>query len=204
MQDLDQALLDLTTIRRQVAAASAFRGFGPLTVGATATLAALAALLQHRWLPSLGDAPTRFVLLWVVTAIVAAGLIGAEALVRTRRAGSSLATEKLRLALEQFFPSLAAGALLTVTLLHFAPAALWMLPGLWQILSALGILASARFLPEPIRLVGMWYLFSGLACLSLAASLAFSPITMGLPYTVGQGLMAFILFTSQRKDRHGL
>ncbi len=204
MQDLDQALLDLTAIRRQVAATSAFRGFGPLTVGTTASLAVLAALLQRRLLPSAGAAPTRFVVLWVATAVLAAGLIGAEALVRTRRARSDLATEKLRLALEQFFPSLAAGALLTATLLRFTPAALSMLPGLWQILSALGILASARFLPEPIRLVGMWYLFSGLACLALPNALAFSPLVMGLPYTVGQSLMAIVLLISHRRERHDL
>lgn len=204
MLDLDQALLDLTTIRRQVVATAVFRGFGPLTAGATALLAVVAAVLQHRLLPTSGANPTRFVLLWVSTAVLAAGLLGAEALVRTRRARSSLATERLRLVLEQFFPSLAAGALLTVTLVRFAPSSLSMLPGLWQILSALGILASARSLPEPIRLVGMWYLFCGLSCLALPVPFAFSPLAMGLPYVFGQSLMATILLTSQRKEGHDL
>ena len=57
----------------------------------------------------------------------------------------------IRIAVEQFLPALGAGLLLTFTLQRVAPAQLWMLPGLWQVIFSLGIFASCRFLPEPWR-----------------------------------------------------
>jgi hypothetical protein len=41
---------------------------------------------------------------------------------------------------------------------------------------------------------GVWYLFSGLICISLRDSHALSPWAMGIPYGVGQLLVAGILY----------
>jgi hypothetical protein len=42
MSDLNQALVDIRSIRRQVAITTEFRGYGPLTLSTTAVLAVLA------------------------------------------------------------------------------------------------------------------------------------------------------------------
>ena len=69
-----------------------------------------------------------------------------------------------------------------------------MLPGLWQVLFSLGIFASVRSLPRGIALAGAWYFVAGLGVLMLSSGgHALSPWTMGLPFVVGQFLMAAIL-----------
>jgi hypothetical protein len=69
-----------------------------------------------------------------------------------------------------------------------------MLPGLWEIIFSLGIFASCRFLPRPMFAVGLWYLVSGLACLALESGpQTLSPWSMGVPFGVGQLLVAAVL-----------
>ena len=96
-------------------------------------------------------------------------------------------------AVEQFLPSLGAGVLLTIVLARFVPGALWMLPGLWQVCSGIGIFSSCRFLPRPMLAAGAWYLLCGLLCISLGGERALSPWAMGIPYGAGQLMVAGIL-----------
>lgn len=121
---------------------------------------------------------------------------------RSRRHHSGLADEMIRQAVEQFLPAGVAGALLAVMLWKFAPETLWMLPGLWQVLVSLGVFASVRSLPRTVAFVGAWYFVAGFTVLLLASeSHALSPWTMGLPFIVGQLLMAAILhFASGEAD----
>ena len=85
--------------------------------------------------------------------------------------------------------------MLTVVLFYAAPAELWLLPGLWQILFSLGVFASRGSLPPAIALVGFWYLACGLASLALAGGAhAFSPWAMGVPFGIGQALLAVIIY----------
>ena len=98
-------------------------------------------------------------------------------------------------AVEQFLPAGVAGGLLTAVLLEYAPEDLWMLPGLWQLLVSLGVFASVRSLPRTVAFVGAWYFAAGFASLLLASQgHALSPWTMGLPFAIGQLLMAAILY----------
>jgi len=46
MSDLDKALGDISSIRRQMARATEFRGYGPATLAATGGFALLAATVQ--------------------------------------------------------------------------------------------------------------------------------------------------------------
>ncbi len=54
MRDLDKALADILAIRSQIAAGTAFRGYGPATVAVTSGIALVTALAQYLWL----DDPT--------------------------------------------------------------------------------------------------------------------------------------------------
>ena len=115
---------------------------------------------------------------------------------RTRRMHSGLSDEMIRMAVEQFLPAVGAGVLVTIALVRFVPAVVWMLPGLWQVIFSLGIFSSCRFLPRPMIAAGAWYLLTGLVCISFGDSRALAPWTMGLAYGAGQLLVAGILFVT--------
>lgn len=198
MSDLHKALGDISSIRRQMARSTEFRGYGPATLATTGLFALLAAAVQSLWLSSPVTHISNYFQIWICTAILSAVLIGTQMLTRTRRIHSGMADEMIRMAVEQFLPSVAAGTLITFVLVRCVPSTLWMLPGLWQIIFGLGVFSSCRFLPRPIVLAGAWYLFTGLLCLSLGDARALSPWAMGVPYAIGQCLIAAILqFTTQ-------
>ena len=97
-------------------------------------------------------------------------------------------------AVEQFLPAIVIGLLLTVVLLRCAPQSLWKLPGLWQMIFSLGVFSSCRFLPRPMFALGVWYLAAGLTCLALGGGdREFSPWAMGVPFDIGQLLVATVL-----------
>ncbi|MGZ5927567.1 MAG: hypothetical protein ACXWLJ_12910 [Rhizomicrobium sp.] len=194
MRDLDKALADIFAIRSQIAAGTAFRGYGPAAVAATGGLALLTAILQFLWLDDPTGHPMEFLGGWAAAALVSGGMIWTEMQARSRRHHSGLADAMVLQAVEQFLPAGAAGVLLAVMLWKFAPETLWMLPGLWQLLVSLGVFASVRSLPRTVAFAGAWYFVAGFGCLLLASqSHALSPWTMGLPFVIGQLLMAAIL-----------
>jgi hypothetical protein len=194
MSDLDKALADIFTIRSQIAAGTAFRGYGPAAVAATGGLALATAILQFLWLDDPTAHPFAFFAGWTAAALVSGGMIWTEMQARSRRHHSGLADVMIHQAVEQFLPAGAAGVLLAVLLLKVAPETLWLLPGLWQLLVSLGIFASVRSLPRTVAFAGAWYFVAGFGCLLLASqNHALSPWTMGLPFVIGQLLMAAIL-----------
>jgi len=194
MRDLDRALADIANIRSHLAAGTLFRGFGAAVMAVTGILALATAGAQTIWPAALaGDALTMLVG-WVVTALIAAVLIVAEMLARSRRHHGGLADAMIWNAIHQFLPAGIAGGAVGLVLARFAPDSLWMLPGLWQVLVALGIFASLRTMPPLIALVGAWYFVAGIAVMIVAAtSDGLSPWLMGLPFAVGQFLMAAVL-----------
>src|SRR3977135_2958289 len=144
MRDLDKALADIFAIRSQIAAGTAFRGYGPAAVAATGRLAPLTAPAAHLWRDDPTGQPLIFFTMWAATAAVSAGLIWIEMQARSRRHHSGLADAMVYQAVEEFLPVGAAGALVAVMLGKFAPETLSVLRGLWQILVSLGVFASAR------------------------------------------------------------
>jgi hypothetical protein len=202
MRDLDKALADIFAIRSQIAAGTAFRGYGPATLAATGGLALATTLIQFLWLDDPTARPLAFFTGWGAAALVSAGMIWTEMQARSRRHHSGLADAMIHQAIEQFLPAGVAGVLLAVMLWKFAPETLWLLPGLWQVLVSLGVFASVRSLPRTVAFAGAWYFVTGFATLMLASqNHALSPWTMGLPFAIGQLLMAAILhFASGEND----
>ena len=202
MRDLDKALADIFAIRSQIAAGTAFRGYGPATVAATGGLALATAFIQFLWLDDPTSHPLAFFTGWSAAALVSAGMIWTEMQARSRRHHSGLADAMIHQAIEQFPPAGMAGVLLAVMLWKFAPETLWLLPGLWQLLVSIGVFASVRSLPRTVAFAGAWYFVAGFATLLFASqNHALSPWTMGLPFAIGQLLMAAILhFASGEND----
>jgi hypothetical protein len=197
---LDKALGDITSIRRQVARTTEFRGYGAATLAATGLLAILAATTQALLLPDPAIHIGNYLRIWITTAILSALLIGMQTLARTRRIHSGMADEMILMAVEQFLPSVGAGALISIVLVRFVPGSVWMLPGLWQITFSLGVFASCRFLPRHMAAAGAWYLLAGLTCLGLGDARALTPWTMGTAYGVGQFMVAAVLLWGSKED----
>lgn len=191
--EFDKALAEISAIRSQMARAADFRGYGPATFATTGLLAMLAAAAQALWI----DPATQldaYLALWMATAAVSVAIIGYEMVGRSRRIHSALADEMIGSAVRQFLPAAVTGGLISVVVLRFAAASAWMLPGLWQVVFGLGVFASCRFLPKAMVLVGGWYLACGLGCIAFAGGAhAFSPLAMGVPFGVGQLMIAAVL-----------
>jgi hypothetical protein len=204
MNDLHKALGDISSIRREMARSTQFRGYGPATLAATAAFAFLAAAAQAVCLPDPANHMRGYLGIWISTALLSAVLTGAQMYTRSRRIHSGLSDEMIRMAVEQFLPSVAAGLLVTIVLAHYVPSVLWMLPGLWQVIFSIGVFSSCRFLPRPMIAAGVWYLFTGLLCLALGDNRALSPATMGFSFGIGQLIVAAILLfaTPESEDEN--
>jgi hypothetical protein len=193
MTDLHKALADIGNIRLSLAAGTMFRGFGPTVIAATGVLAVIAAAAQSTWLAPHGEA-FAFVAVWSGIAVISVALIGLEMVARTKRQQSGLADELLLNTVEHFLPIGAAGLVISAVLLRFAPDAAWLLPGLWQMLLAVGLFDAMRFLPRAVAIAGAWYFLAGATVLIISSQeRALLPWAMGIPFGVGQLLMAGIL-----------
>src|SRR4029079_5489982 len=95
MRDLDKALADILAIRSQIAAGTAFRGYGPATVAATSGIALLTSVLQFLWLNNPTAQPVVFFAGWAAAASLSGALIWIETVARTRRHHSGLADPML-------------------------------------------------------------------------------------------------------------
>jgi len=199
MSELNQALVDIRAIRRQVAEATEFHGYGPLTLLGTAVCAMVAGAAQGYWVPEPAKHPGLYVELWLATGVVSAVLIVMQMLTRANRLHSGMADEMIRMAVAQFLPAAITGLILPFVLLRAAPGAMWMMPGLWQIIFGLGVFASCRCLPRAMYLTGAWFLLTGLVCLALGDARALSPMGMAAPYAAGMALVAAIHHFSQKE-----
>lgn len=196
MNELNRALGDISSIRRQMARSTEFRGYGPATLAATGLIAFLAATVQALLVPDPVNHISSYLSVWIWTAILSAALTGVQMYTRTRRMHSGMSQEMMHMAVEQFLPSAGAGLLITTVLVCYVPTALWMLPGIWQVIFSLGVFSSCRFLPRPMLAAGAWYLLTGLVCISFGGGRALSPWAMGFPYGAGQLLVAGVLLFS--------
>jgi hypothetical protein len=179
---------------RHLARTGHIRPYGPVTLALSGALPLLAAALQAHWVKDPSGQMALYLEIWIATAIVSLAAISIDALARARRAQSFLATETILSALWQFVPAVVAGLALTVVLLRCAPQSLWMLPGLWQVLFSLGVFSSCQYLPVQMSAAGVWYLTTGLTCLAFGSGeRALSPEAMGVPFGIGQLLVASIL-----------
>jgi hypothetical protein len=195
MKELQQALSEIHSIRSQVAHGTEFRGYGPASIAVSGLLALLVAAVQTQWMATHGKTNLSIWLdIWAGTAAVSVFLTGTETFARARRVHMGFAKEMVQSAVAQFLPAVVVGFLLTVVMVRVAAQECWMLPGLWQLIFSLGVFASCRFLPRQMFAVGVWYLAAGLFCLVAgSAALALSPWMMGIPFGVGQLLVAAVL-----------
>lgn len=200
--ELDEALGRISQIRAQLVRTETFRGFRSLTVGFSGLLGIAAVVVQVHRIPQPAEQVWDYVDLWVGVALISLLVVGAELAYRWSVTDSALKRRLTVLAIQQFVPSLVAGATLTGIVAVFAPESAWMLPGLWAMLFSLGIFACCRLLPRATFWVGVHYMASGTICLAIGnGPQTLSPWMMLGTFGVGQLLAAGILYyTLERRD----
>ncbi len=198
--ELREALAQISVIRDQIARTETFDGYRSVTVASTGLLAIVGAAVQSLGIPKPTAEPERYLALWIGVAVVGATLAGIELIVRCQRAGSQTSARLTRIAVVQFLPCLVVGALVTGVLKTVAPESLWMLPGLWSLLFALGVFSSAPLLPKGVLAVACYYLIAGVFCLALSKQASpLSPWTMVFTFGVGQFLAAGVLYLNRER-----
>jgi hypothetical protein len=150
----DRAMDNLRFIRETMERAERFTtisGWGQVTIGLTAVIAAIIASLQtdrNLW-----------ILVWSVEAVVALGIGGWTVARKTHAAGMPLRSgpgRKLGLAMA---PPLVTGALLTAVLFEAGMTA--PLPGLWLLLYGSGVVAAGAFSASIVPVMGLNFILVG-------------------------------------------
>ncbi|MBK8974642.1 MAG: hypothetical protein IPM29_01825 [Planctomycetes bacterium] len=198
---LDDALDHVAEIHAQVLKSEVYRGYRSRPLWATGAIAALAALLQV----ALGAPrePSAFARSWLVIGAGCAVLCGIDVW-RVQRSGALGAWRRRTLpVLLQTLPALGLGAALSAVWLG-TPEAVW-LPAIWILLFGLSILSARPFLPRAVGIVAAFYLAFGIAILaSTARGVSPSPWTMGVPFGIGQTLLAAVIHRGVERHREVL
>src|SRR5258708_19476389 len=95
MSDLNKALGDISSIRRQISRSTEFRGYGPATLATTGVIALLAAGAQALWVPDPANHIPAYLSIWIWTAILSAALIVAPIYPPPPRIPSGLAYHQI-------------------------------------------------------------------------------------------------------------
>src|SRR3954471_22555668 len=111
--NLHEALAQIAEIRQHVARTETFRGYRAAPVAFSGVVAILAAGVQTWWITDPLGELSRYLALWVSAALVSIVATGAAMVLYCRRSESPLTIPSAKLAVEQFLPSLIAGAALT-------------------------------------------------------------------------------------------
>ena len=202
MTDIHSALEHVARIRDQLAASTRFQGFAPAIVAITGGLALALAGYQTLTAEPAAD-PRPALMQWIALAVVCTALIGTEAVIRARRFHRAMADTMVTTTLRRFLPAGVAGAIIGTVILARAPEQAWVLPGLWQMLIAVGTCASLVNLPRQMTWAAAWYFLAGAASLLwMSEASALSPWSMGLPFGIGQLLVALLLHRAARSASH--
>jgi hypothetical protein len=199
--ELDKALAQIDEIRASIARTETFRGYRSATVGFSGLAGIAGAIFQAAYIASPQAEISAYVALWVGVAALSLLVVSLELWLRIRRAVSANARRLTWLAVEQFFPCLAVGAVVTFVVVFAAPSSGWMLPGLWALVFSLGVFASCRLLPRAAFAIGVYYFAAGGICLLLGREeLRLSPWLMAGTFGGGQLLTAAILYCTLERN----
>lgn len=193
---VEEALSQISEIRAHLARTEVCRVYRPLPVLLSGFVALGGALVQTR-VPGT-EAGDGYILFWLALAVASAGLCGAEILANYLNENQH-ERKKTRCTVGQFVPCLVAGGVVTAGAAGsgtFVP----MLPGLWAIFFALGILASRPYLPRATGWVAVYYLCAGGALLALApGGASLDPWAMGLTFGPGQLFAGSVLLINRER-----
>ncbi len=184
-----RALDDLRFIRETMersAAFTAISGVGVVAVGTSALIAAVVAALQ--------PTDARWIVVWLVEALVALAVGGISTARKARRAGVPLFSGPGRRLALSLTPPLIAGALLTGILIRSDTLAL--LPGVWLLLYGTGVVTGGAF---SVKIVPV----TGLCCMGFGAIALLAPNSWADPLLAAGFGGLHVLFGTVIARRYG-
>ena len=150
----DRAIEDLRFIRRTMERGSAFTavpGWGGVGMGVSALFAASLAAQQSD--------PDTWLTIWLLEAVVAAGIGGWAIARKARTADLPIFSGSGRKFLLSFLPPALAGAVLTFAL--WQTEATTLIPGAWLLLYGVGVVAAGTFSVGIVPVVGICFMILG-------------------------------------------
>lgn len=194
MNDIEQALAQISDIRSTLAASTRFRGFAPEVLLLAAGASLLLAIAQTIWPDKLAANDVQHVILWGSLLAIAGVTVTLEAVYRGHALHGDMAGSMLRTLLSLVIPYVAVQTVIGAVICYYAPQVAWLIPGLWQLLVSLVCHSFITRLPRSVIWVARWYFLCGTIVLILAAQTGhLSPWMMGIPFAVGHALLAYFL-----------
>lgn len=184
-----RAMDNLRFIRETMERAGTFTalsGWGEIVIGFTAIIAALVAREQPR--------AGAWVAVWLVEAVLAAGLSVAFMAAKARAARVPLLSGPVRKLALSFSPPLLVGMLMTGVFL--ARGLETLLPGVWMLLYGTGVVTAGTYSVRIVPVMGTAFLALGTVALLAPASWAFALLVAGFGGV-------HILFGTLIARRHG-
>jgi hypothetical protein len=190
--DLTRALDDIAEIHRQIAKAEVYRGYRSAPIAGSALIGVVAAFLQPA---GLALDPGGFVTYWTAIAACAAFVGSIEIVYNYIVHDDAAARRRTRMVIGQFLPSVAGGAAITAGVVHFDPALVPMLPGLWALCFGIGAFASRLYLPRATGWVALYYYAAGILLMWIAHPAApLSAWSVGGTFAAGQLFASAVLW----------
>ncbi len=191
--DVTRAIADLDEVRSRLAAVQRFRGLsGPaaLASGVAALGAGLAQLAVVPAPRTAGDA-ARYVAIWIACLTFALAVNYGAVAVWLARNWSSRTRTELQTAAIAIVPSVAGGGAFTAALL--ARGEIGLLPGMWALCYALGLLAARSMLPRGIVTIALGFAVLGSTLLFAAGTNALVWWVMPLTFGIGQTAIGLLI-----------
>lgn len=204
MYESFNAIEVIQNIQQQLASSRKFLGFRPFVIALTGFFALFTSCLQCFFPQLLASDTFSFLSVWIFLAIFSVSLIAVTTFFFSRQLHGNLADKMSINAFEQYMPTCFAGFGIFIVLCNFSPQTLWILPGVWQILIALGIFAALPTHSRRTAYVAAWYLMAGLTVLIISSKepyinqIHLGTWLMGIPFGIGQLFMSLTLLTEQR------
>lgn len=202
MSDIDDALSQIAQIKAQLAVSTRFQGFAPEVLVIGGAVCAGAMLAQIVWPAHFAGSDLGFVKFWGVVFVGLAVMLAVEAVPRSRRRHGAAADTMMTTTLRLLLPFAAAQGVIAVAICSYAPGSIWLVPGLWQIITALAAFSAVPFLPRAIAWAAGWFFACGTLVLVVAGGRrGLSPWMMGGPFAIGYALIGAILMRPGRDGR---
>lgn len=202
MSDIEDAISQIAQIKAQLAVSTRFQGFAPEVLVIGGILSAAAMLAQIVWPARFAGSDLGFIKFWSMVLAGLAVMLAVETVPRSRLRHGAAAETMLTTTVRLVLPFAAAQVVIAGVICAYAPDSIWLVPGLWQIITALAAFCAVPHLPRAIGWAAGWFFACGTAMLVMAGSRReLSPWMMGVPFAIGYALIGVILMRPGRDGR---
>ena len=202
--EVSRALADLEEVRSRLVAVQRFRGLSGGAAIVSGSAALVIGLYQFLALPypsSEVDA-ARYVRVWIACLIFALVINYGAILFWLARNWTLRARSELRTVGMTIAPAIAAGGVLTAALLNRHLAGL--LPGVWCVCYAMGLIASRAMVPRGVLAVAGLFGAAGTALLFAQDVSALRWWVMPATFGIGQLVIGALVLSDEARHQHGI